>query len=42
MTDARRTDLNYGHFGEPVYDIQDNEWQFPRRPQDGIVVANDP
>ncbi|KAI4113848.1 MAG: hypothetical protein LQ345_005262 [Seirophora villosa] len=30
MTDARRPDLNYGHFGEPVYDVESHEWSFPR------------
>ncbi|KAL8989749.1 MAG: hypothetical protein Q9177_001433 [Variospora cf. flavescens] len=31
MTDARRSDQNYGHFGEPVYDVESHEWDFPRR-----------
>ncbi|KAL9030294.1 MAG: hypothetical protein Q9196_001570 [Gyalolechia fulgens] len=34
MTDARRTDLNYGHFGEPVYDAENHEWHFARNSQD--------
>ena len=35
MTDARRNDLNYGHFGEPVYDVELQEWQFTRQVEDG-------
>ncbi|KAL8953754.1 MAG: hypothetical protein Q9222_000436 [Ikaeria aurantiellina] len=30
MTDARRIDLNYGHFGEAVYHTKEGEWSFPR------------
>ncbi|KAI4284323.1 MAG: hypothetical protein L6R38_001527 [Xanthoria sp. 2 TBL-2021] len=30
MTDARRIDLNYGHFGEPTYDLESQEWRFSR------------
>ncbi|KAL8929366.1 MAG: hypothetical protein Q9172_000539 [Xanthocarpia lactea] len=30
MTDARRIDLNYGHFGEPFYDLESREWRFSR------------
>lgn len=35
MTDARRTDPNYGHFGEPVYDTRSQDWYFARNLQDG-------
>lgn len=41
MTDARRIDLNYGHFGEPVYDVHHQEWHFPRKVQDGILAPSD-
>ncbi|KAL8674949.1 MAG: hypothetical protein Q9168_000652 [Polycauliona sp. 1 TL-2023] len=30
MTDARRIDLNYGHFGEPIYDAESRDWRFTR------------
>ena len=32
MSEARPIDLNYGHFGEPTYDIENHEWHFPRQP----------
>ncbi|KAL8660234.1 MAG: hypothetical protein Q9226_000036 [Calogaya cf. arnoldii] len=34
MTDARRIDLNYGHFGEPIYDLESQEWHFSRNVDD--------
>ena len=36
MTDARPIDLNYGHFGEPVYDLESQKWHFSRNVDDGI------
>ncbi|KAL9602238.1 MAG: hypothetical protein Q9219_001962 [cf. Caloplaca sp. 3 TL-2023] len=36
MTDARRIDLNYGHFGEPIYDLVNQEWRFPRQTNDAL------
>lgn len=35
MTDARRIDLNYGHFGEPTYDLESQEWRFSRNVEEG-------
>lgn len=32
MSEARPLDLNYGHFGEPSYDAETQEWHFPRQP----------
>ncbi|KAL8854719.1 MAG: hypothetical protein Q9221_000501 [Calogaya cf. arnoldii] len=34
MTDARRIDLNYGHFGEPIYDWESQDWHFSRNVED--------
>ena len=32
MSEAFPLDLNYGHFGEPSYDLENHEWHFPRQP----------
>lgn len=39
MTDARPTDLNYGHFGEPIYDVDGQKWNFVRNSQDGTSAS---
>ena len=31
MTEARPTDLVYGHLGDPIYDTETQQWHFPRR-----------
>lgn len=33
MNDAGRIDLNYGHFGQPVYDAEAHKWHWPRETQ---------
>lgn len=40
MTDARRTDLNYGHFGEPVYDVVNQKWNFARTTYDALQLQS--
>lgn len=30
MTEIRTKDLTYGHFGEPTYDTESQQWHFPR------------
>ena len=32
MSEAYPLGLNYGHFGEPTYDSENQEWHFPRQP----------
>ena len=31
MTEIRKKDLTYGHFGEPTYDTESQQWHFPRQ-----------
>ena len=31
MTEIRTKDLTYGHFGEPAYDTENQQWHFPRQ-----------
>ena len=31
MTEIRTKDLTYGHFGEPTYDTESQQWHFPRQ-----------
>ncbi|KAK0514439.1 hypothetical protein JMJ35_003056 [Cladonia borealis] len=31
MSEARLSDLNFGHLGKPIYDSNSREWQFARR-----------
>lgn len=31
MTEIRAKDLTYGHFGEPTYDTESQQWHFPRQ-----------
>ncbi|KAL8683644.1 MAG: hypothetical protein Q9186_000417 [Xanthomendoza sp. 1 TL-2023] len=38
MTDAPRIDLNYGHFGEPIYDLESRQWHYPRKLEDAPKV----
>ena len=35
MAEAHSSDLNYGHLGDPWYDFDSHEWEFPRRPIPG-------
>ncbi|KAK4693750.1 RNA polymerase I-specific transcription initiation factor RRN6, partial [Lecanoromycetidae sp. Uapishka_2] len=32
MSEAHPFELNYGHLGEPVYDSENQEWRFARKP----------
>ena len=36
MTDSHRTDLVYGHLGEPRYVSELKKWEFARNPENGM------
>lgn len=40
MTDARRIDLSYGHFGELSYDVQTQVWLPTRNFESGIPAPD--
>lgn len=35
MTEESPNDLNFGHFGLPAYDLENNQWAFSRTPNGG-------